>query len=312
MSFSKSPSNITWRVSNIIQIPIGILFIAISFWYPESPRYLLEKHPEDLNLCLQTLAKVRSGTTQDDNIRMEFHEIVASKESRKGYTPGYMGIFKDSSMRKRLLYGVYATGLQQIGGIACITIYAASVYESMGWNQDHQALAINGVLSVLQVLVVLINTFAVDRFGRRPLLLGGFAIQALALLVLASLTTSHSSNENMKGVSVAELAMLFIVGVTYCKFFSAIGLSEAKTYHIIRQIGWSNGPIAPIIATEIFPQHVRDKAVGISLMGQAACLVALAPPWPRFNQETGGKSYWLLFLLNAIALVRLCSFVNLM
>jgi hypothetical protein len=35
MSFHKSPYNVAWRVSNLIQIPIGLLFVVISFWYPE-------------------------------------------------------------------------------------------------------------------------------------------------------------------------------------------------------------------------------------------------------------------------------------
>ena len=35
MSFHKSPFNVAWRVSNLIQIPIGFSFIVISFWYPE-------------------------------------------------------------------------------------------------------------------------------------------------------------------------------------------------------------------------------------------------------------------------------------
>lgn len=36
MSFHLSPFNIAWRVSNVIQIPIGIGFVALSFFYPES------------------------------------------------------------------------------------------------------------------------------------------------------------------------------------------------------------------------------------------------------------------------------------
>ena len=76
--------------------------------------------------------------------------------------------------------------------------------------------------------------------------------------------------------------MFFIVGLTYC---------------------WSNGPIPPAIASEIFPQHVRDKGFGLSLLGQTICLIALTQPWPRFNDEVGQKSYWLLFALNVVALL---------
>lgn len=125
------------------------------------------------------------------------------------------------------------------------------------------------------------NTFTVDKFGRRALLLAGFAIQATALLILSSLTTAFPEN-NKKAAAVVEVAMLFIVGLTYC---------------------WSNGPIPPAIASEIFPQEVRDKAFGFSLLGQTTCLLALTQPWPRFNKEVGGKSHWLLFCLNTVLLV---------
>lgn len=116
-------------------------------------------------------------------------------------------------------------------------MYATLIYESLGWDAGSQALAINGIQSVLQLLIVLVNTFTVDRFGRRGLLLTGFSIQTLALLVMASLCTAFPSNGN-RAAAIVEVAMLFIVGLTYC---------------------WSNGPIAPAIVSEIFPQHVRDK-----------------------------------------------------
>ncbi|KAF2672930.1 MFS sugar transporter-like protein [Microthyrium microscopicum] len=276
-----SPFNIAWRVSNLIQIPIGLIFIAVSFWYPESPRWILERHPDQPEHALNQLAYLRDGSPEEERIQIEFHELVASYEYRKKFDPGYIGLFKSAAMRKRLAFGVYATALQQFGGIAAVTMYAAVIYESLGWSNGKQALAINGIQSVLQLFVVLVNTFTVDRYGRRPLLLTGFSIQTLALLVMASLTTSLPNNDN-RSAAVAEVAMLFIVGLTYC---------------------WSNGPIAPTIASEIFPQHVRDKAFGLSLMGQTVCLIALTQPWPKLNEEIHGKSYWLLFTLNAVALI---------
>lgn len=130
---------------------------------------------------------------------------------------------------------------------------------------------------------MLVNTFTVDRFGRKPLLIAGFAIQAAALLILSILLTVFPDNSS-KGAAVVEVAMLFIVGLTYC---------------------WSNGPIPPAIASEIFPQEVRDKAFGFSLLGQTVCLLALTQPWPTLNSEIGGKSYWLLFALNSVLLVRI-------
>ena len=211
MSFHTSPFNIAWRVSNVIQIPIGVAFIGLSFFYPESPRYLLEKYPDDPQRALAVLSKLRSGTPADPAIREEFHELVASREFRRQQPSGYVAIFKSPALRKRLAYGFYATGLQQVsqksstflflltdllqfGGIAALTMYATLIYESLGWNQGHQALAINGIQSVLQLFIVLVNTFSVDRFGRKTLLLAGFTIQSLALLILSALCTAWPNN----------------------------------------------------------------------------------------------------------------------
>lgn len=241
----------------------------------------MEKYPDDPERTLKVLAKIRSGNLDDEHVRTEFHELVASREFRRRFDPGYLGILKSPALRKRLCYGVYAMALQQFGGIAAVTRYATLIYKSLGWSQGHQALAINGIQSVLQLFIVLVNTFTVDRFGRKALLIAGFSIQALALLILSSLTTTYPDNGN-KAAAVVEVAMLFIVGLTYC---------------------WSNGPITPAIASEIFPQHVRDKAFGLSLLGQTVCLLALTQPWPHFNNEVGGKSYWLLFCLNVVALI---------
>ena len=285
MSSHTSPYNIAWRVSNVIQIPIGVIFVILSFFYPESPRWLLEKFPDQPERTLMVLSKLRSGTPSDEHVREEFHELVASREFRRAQPSGYIAILRSPALRKRLAYGFYATALQQIGGIAALTMYAALIYESLGWNSGRQALAINGIQSVLQLFIVLVNTFTVDRFGRKPLLITGFSIQALALLILSSLTTAFPEVDN-KAAAVVEVAMLFIVGLTYC---------------------WSNGPIAPAIASEIFPQHVRDKAFGLSLLGQTSCLLALTQPWPRLNAEVGFKSYWLLFSLNVAALVSFLS-----
>ncbi|KAK3676392.1 hypothetical protein LTR78_003668 [Recurvomyces mirabilis] len=154
-------------------------------------------------------------------------------------------------MRKRLAYGFYAMALQQMGGIAPVTMYATYIY--MSWDGE-------------KFFIVQVNTFTVDKFGRRQLLITGFAIQAIALLILSSLTTSFPHNTN-KAAAVVEIAMLFIVGLTYC---------------------WSDGP--PAIASEIFSQHVRDKAFGISLLGQTSCLLAITQPWPQFIRRSGQRA----------------------
>lgn len=127
MSFHTEPFNVAWRVSNLIQIPIGVAFIILSFWYPESPRWLLEKNSDNTDRVLAVLCKLRMGTPESEHVRTEFHELVSANEARKRFNTGYKGLFTSPGMRKRLAYGLYATALQQAGGIAALTMYATLV-----------------------------------------------------------------------------------------------------------------------------------------------------------------------------------------
>lgn len=127
MSFHPSPFNIAWRVSNVIQIPIGLAFVILSFWYPESPRWILEKNPDDTERVLDILCKLRMGTRDSDHVQQEYHELVASYAYRRQFPSGYTRLLTSPALRKRLVYGLYATALQQAGGIASLTMYAAIV-----------------------------------------------------------------------------------------------------------------------------------------------------------------------------------------
>lgn len=90
-------------------------------------------------------------------------------------------------------------------------MYATLIYQSLGWNEGHQALAINGIQSVLQLFIVLVNTFTVDRFGRKTLLIAGFAIQSLALLILSSLTTRFPDNKYVPFLVVVVVVVLLLL-----------------------------------------------------------------------------------------------------
>lgn len=72
------------------------------------------------------------GDENSEHVLAEFHELVAAQQARARLETGYQGIFKSRGMRKRLLYGLYATSLQQAGGIAALTMYAALIYKSLG------------------------------------------------------------------------------------------------------------------------------------------------------------------------------------
>ncbi|KAF2628297.1 MFS general substrate transporter [Macroventuria anomochaeta] len=249
------PFNIALCVSNLIQLPIGLAFIILNLWYPESPG------PDNPGRVLRVLCKLRMGDENSDDVLAEYHELIAAQQACARFDTGYKGIFN-----------LYARSLHQAGGIAALNMYAALIYQSLGCKS--QALSINGIQAALQL------------FGRRALLLAGFAIQATTLLILSSLTNAFPENNN-RVAAVVEVAMLFVVDFTYC---------------------WSNGPIPPAITTEAILLYPDDSypAFGSSLLGQTVCLLALTQPWSHFSSQVRRNGYWLLCGLNTMLLISVC------
>lgn len=75
---------------------------------------MLEKYPDTPELCLKVLCRLRSGAPTDERIRVEFHELIVSRDFRMRFDTGYIGLLRNKSMRKRLAFGFYAAGLQQV------------------------------------------------------------------------------------------------------------------------------------------------------------------------------------------------------
>jgi hypothetical protein len=65
-------------------------------------------------------------------------------------------------------------------------------------------LFINSIPAALQLLIVLVTTFSVDRFDRRALLLAGFSIQGSALLILFFTTAIPANGKIFCEVDAVE------------------------------------------------------------------------------------------------------------
>ena len=63
------------------------------------------------------------------------------------------------------------------------------------------------------------------------------------------------------------------------------------------------GPIAWIYATEIFPNHLRDKGVNLAQAGQQLTTLWVNQAWPViFNGPVGHNGYWIICGLNVVGL----------
>jgi hypothetical protein len=114
---SKVPatSDFSWRFPLGFQcIPCTILIVGILF-FPESPRYLMEKDkPEE---ALRVLKKLHYNGSNDDFIQSEFHEIKLTIEAEKAITaPGWSIMFTVKTWRNRLMQATLMQFFTQMTG----------------------------------------------------------------------------------------------------------------------------------------------------------------------------------------------------
>lgn len=207
-TYSPALGDWQWKIPALLQIFTPTLICVCVCFVPESPRWLVAKGRSEE--ARRALCRVRL----EDDVDEELKEIQGAVLYESEYTKGkYKQWFVNKSYFRRLVlvFGLYLG--QQLGGQGVLTQYSGIVYQSV-FKDPKTIILLNGLNWALAVLYVLPATFFIDRIGRKPLLLAGALIQAIAMMGAATVVTqSPKVNGSYKfGTGVAA--------VTFGKFSS--------------------------------------------------------------------------------------------
>lgn len=244
-----------WRwMFGTVTIPGLLLFLAM-FAVPESPRWLV-KNGRDAR-ALEVLAKIGGAayarrelseiraTLVDEIRRVDFRELLEPR------------------MRKILVLGVVLAVLQQWCGINCIFYYADKVFGAAGYEPGG-VLQNVVVMGSVNFLFTLIAIAAVDRLGRKILMLLGNAGLAIFFALLAAACLA-----DVQGMPV--LALIVVGMACYCSTLA---------------------PITWVILSEIFPNRIRGAAMSVSVFALwLACFVA-AQLFPIVSEANLAGAYF--------------------
>ncbi len=148
-------------------------------------------------------------------------------------------LLANAHFRRLLLLGLILSIFQQISGINAVIYYAPKIFSLAGFSSASSAIGASLAVGVFNVLATLVSVYAMDRLGRRPLLLIGSGGMTLSLAMLAGTFMLDSP-------LTATLSVLSLMA--YVGFF-AIGL----------------GPITWVLLAELYPLAIRGKAMTIAL-----------------------------------------------
>ncbi len=233
------------RIPIAIQFAFAIILAAGMLILPETPRFLIKKGCPDK--ARHALAKVRRLPEDHQAIVSELDEIEANHEFELSLGKAtYLDCFK-GNVGKRLLTGCLLQILQQLTGVNFIFYYGTNYFKNSGITN---AFTIQMITSAVNVASTVPGLYAIDKWGRRPLLLWGAVGMATSQLLVAVLGTTTTSQDAV-GNTIVENLPAQKAGIAFICIFIFFFAST-----------W--GPIAWVVTGEIFPLKVRAKCLSMT------------------------------------------------
>jgi sugar porter (SP) family MFS transporter len=230
-----------WRLKlGIAGVP-AILFTALMFTIPQSPRWLSQRgRREEARASLERVGVVNTAAMLE-----EFERAAAEAQRNAAHR-----LFTAAN-RRPILLAVLLAMFNQLSGINAILYYLNDIFAAAGfsgWSNDLQAVAIGAANLVATVIALRV----IDRVGRRKLLLTGAVGTAVALAGVALIFATGEGKPYL-------LAMLIL----FIGFFA-----------------FSQGAVIWVYLAEIFPTPVRARgqALGSATHWGMNAIIAQAFP----------------------------------
>ena len=255
-----------WRWMFIIMAVPAILYGALAFTIPESPRYLVA------TFRIPEARRVLTTLLGEKNLELTITRIQESLKSEK--PPSWRDLRKPTGGLYGIVWvGVLLSVFQQFVGINVIFYYSNVLWEAVGFGES-QAFVITVITSVTNILTTLIAIALIDKIGRKPLLLIGSAGMAITLGTMAVIFGTAPVVDGSPSLSGAA---------------GPIALIAANLFVVAFGMSW--GPVVWVLLGEMFPNRIRGAALGLAAAAQwiANCLITAS--FPALGDFSLGVAY---------------------
>ncbi|KAJ8768435.1 hypothetical protein K2173_021588 [Erythroxylum novogranatense] len=238
-----------WRVSlGLAGVPAIILFVG-SLIITETPTSLLEHGKESEGY--KTLKKIRGV----DNVDEEFKQIKNACEIAQQMKNPFRNLMTRACVPP-LVIGISLQIFQQFTGINAIMFYAPVLFQTVGFKNDASLLSavITGIVNVLSTLV---SIYAVDRVGRRKLLLQACVQMFISMITIGFILVFHLPTTGSLTKSLAEVVVVLV-----CVY--------------VMSFAWSWGPLGWLIPSETFPVESRPAGFAFAVSTNMLCTFLIA------------------------------------
>jgi MFS transporter, SP family, arabinose:H+ symporter len=217
-----------WRGMFGVETIPALLFLAGIFMIPESPRWLFHQNREEEG---KSVLKRITGIKKAEESAKEIRETVQEEEY------SYKELLKPG-LRKALIIGIFLPVFSQFSGINAIIYYGPRILNEAGVEVS-SALISQILLGFANMVFTFIAIWKVDSLGRRPLYLVGTAGATICLIATGTFF--------FMGATGSIFLLISVIAFLACFAFSI-------------------GPLKFVIASEIFPNKIRGRALALSIM----------------------------------------------
>jgi MFS family permease len=259
-----------WKTVVIFQMLVPIIIISLVFFTPETPRWYIQ-HGNRIDKARASLRRVRNTEQEvEDEILMIREALEFEKEA---ISSSYSALWKDHSVRKRLLLAFALNMGQQLTGQGSLNTYSSSIYQGV-FTDTNQIALINALNATCGIIFTLNAMWTVDRFGRKVLFIVGALGMAACMLSFTLVGTQTPTYYYGKKNSVTKdrpvgIAMTFLLFL-FIFFYKPT---------------W--GATTWIWTAEVFSMNVRAQAVGMSSQMQNVANAIFQQFFPTFLKNCG-------------------------
>jgi SP family xylose:H+ symportor-like MFS transporter len=267
-----------WRMMFLSgAVPSGLMLL-FTLCVPETPRFLVSQgHREK---AMEVLVKVDGS----DYAKLELAEITSAMSHEEGNIRELL----KPGLKLALFVGIGLSILQQVTGINVILYYAPEIFKAIGNTSSDTALLQTIVVGAVNLIFTVVAIWKVDGFGRRPLMIIGYAGMGL-----------------------------FTFGQAYCFYTQTQGLGVLLCMlGYIAFFALSAGPITWVLLAEIYPNKVRGRAMAIACAAQWISNYVVSQTFPMMNKNEflaahfhKAFPYWIYGSFCAVAVLFVMKFV---
>lgn len=245
---SPDQSTAAFRIPWGIQMVPGVIFLSGLLFFPHSPRWLASK--DRWEEARAVLAKLHAEGNEDDpRILAEYTEIEQAIYEERANAHSMGKRLVEPQILKRVVLGMASQMWSQLCGMNVMMYYIVYIMQTVGSGSPLLTAAIQYILNVIMTLPALLF---LDKMGRRPTMLIGYAGMAMWLFIVGGLEAGYGeavSGEEVTWSITDKRAGKAIIACSYlfvCTYASTVG------------------PVSWTYPAEIFPTSVRAVAVSLA------------------------------------------------